>query len=181
MLDEYLDFLAKRFAIPKEAMSYAKEIETLKKYEKGEHLVLQGRKTNQLFCVIKGVIRCYAINDEKEWTSSFFLKKEMAGDYKGSILGEPAERSLLALEERLCFGLSFPKNAREVLRRAMNKIALDVTWLRSTPKELCLMDLMSLYLEARYDFLQKEMPWLLKRVSDKRNSPFMGVTSCFPA
>ena len=177
MIDQILASLSKRFSIPSEGISYIKTIGKFQKFSSRTHLIHQGEQTNTLYIVIAGLIRSYSITEDKEWTSSFFKEGEVAGDFQGVILNQPAERSLMALEETLCFCIPY-----DILKKRYQ----NESWLKQSVSEYMKneyshrarlkMDLLSLKPEERYQYLKQHLPWMFGRVSDRYIACYMGVT-----
>ena len=177
MLDYYLELISKQYSVPKTALPSIKQMGTIKSYSAKEHMINQGDHSNTLFIVISGLIRSYTINADKEWTITFFKEGDFAGDYQALILQKPVERSMLALEDTLCFCISFDQLKKEFQRsRWFEQSILEYIKTRYSTIAQLKMDIMGLKPENRYDFLKKNFSWAFTRIPDRYLACYMGVT-----
>ena len=177
LFEEELNKLGQKFSIPENALNYAKRIGKFVRFQNKEHLVHQGQGSSTVYIVLTGLLRSYNVSEEKEWTSTFFKKGEIAGDFQGIIFGTQAERYLMALEETTCFCFPFKKMREEFSEEPWLEKSLSQYMKNEYSKRAKLkMYLLSCKPEERYKYLEESMPWIFDRVSDKYIACFMGIT-----
>lgn len=82
-----------------------------KTLKKGDFILKEGQKVNEIAFVEKGVLRLYHLADHKEINNHFFLENDYAVSYLDFLKGTPSRYNILALES--CELLTFNAQALE--------------------------------------------------------------------
>lgn len=84
-----------------------------KKIKKGEFLLKEGQKSNEIAFIEKGILRLYYLSDGKEINNHFFLENDYAVSYLDFLKDRPSRYYIQALEdcELFTFNAQSLKNA----------------------------------------------------------------------
>jgi CRP/FNR family transcriptional regulator len=83
-----------------------------KSLRKGDYLVQQGKPSNQIAFIEKGLMRIFYLADGKEINNHFFLENDYAVSYLDFLKNRPSRYNIQALEN--CNVLTFDKKALEL-------------------------------------------------------------------
>jgi CRP-like cAMP-binding protein len=150
-----------------------------KTFEKGENIINEGDKNNNVFYIIKGLIRSYHINEKgEEITFQLFAEKQLFGNIHAILFNEPSKFTFETLEKtKLYFtdlktfqGLNISNSdflkidngvfGRQILKQAFQRIDSFVF----------------LSPEKRYQQYLKDYPNIINRVPDKYIANVLGIT-----
>lgn len=70
-----------------------------KTLRKGEFLLKEGQKVNEIAFIEKGILRLFYLSDEKEINNHFFLENDYAVSYLDFLKGTPSRYYIQALED----------------------------------------------------------------------------------
>jgi CRP-like cAMP-binding protein len=150
-----------------------------KTFEKGEIIINEGDKNNNVFYIRKGLVRSYLINEKgEEITFQLFAEKQLFGNVHAILFNEPSKFTLETLEKtKLYFtdlktfqdlnttNSDFLKIdngifGRQILKQAFQRIDSFVF----------------LSPEKRYQQYLKDYPNIINRVPDKYIANVLGIT-----
>jgi CRP/FNR family transcriptional regulator len=83
-----------------------------KSLRKGDYLVQEGKPSNQIAFIEKGLMRIFYLADGKEINNHFFLENDYAVSYLDFLKNRPSRYNIQALEN--CNVLTFDKKALEL-------------------------------------------------------------------
>jgi len=161
----------------KDAQEILKSSE-IKSFEKGEHLIESGSSKNNMHLIIKGLVRCYHVNEKGEEVTFMLIPEYHPVVNMDMILyKEHSKYYFEALEKTTCFCNDFdtvdriaaanPKleaNRKFMFRRIMKQVMKRLeSFVLLTPEE-------------RYLQYTKDFPGLTNRVPDKYIAHVLGVT-----
>lgn len=146
--------------------------------KKGEVLLRQGEVCKHLFFIVKGAIRCFRIDENgKEVNLHFYFEDELASEFKSLRTQEPSERNLVAMTPtkvlraaRVDYMRILESNLDFV--QAAFRFFQDMFLQEEKHSEM----LRKLSAEERYQYLLREQPQLLQRVSLTQLSSWLGVS-----
>lgn len=149
----------------------------VRKFSKGEILLREGATCTECYFVLKGCVRKYVIDDEKDKTVGFFTEEEAVIDFSIYGTGVPSDHFLICLED--CLLLVGDINTepemykkypvlesvtRSIIQQDFGKAQLAFSsFITSTPEE-------------RYTSLLKSKPELLQRVPQHYLASYLGIT-----
>jgi len=148
-------------------------------FEKGEILINEGNKINNVFYIRKGLVRSYMINDKgEEITFQLFAEKQLFGNVHAILFNEPSKFTFETLEKTKVYftdlktfqnlgnsNLGFLKIdngifGRQILKQAFQRIDSFVF----------------LSPEKRYQKYLKDYPNIINRAPDKYIANVLGIT-----
>ena len=150
-----------------------------KTFDKGERIIKEGDKTNNVFYIRKGLARSYLINDKgEEITFQLFAEKQLFGNVHTILFDETSKFTFETLEKTKVYftdvktfqdlssdNLDFLKIdsrlfGRQILKQAFQRIDSFVF----------------LSPEKRYQQYLKDYPNIINRVPDKYIANVLGIT-----
>jgi CRP-like cAMP-binding protein len=145
--------------------------------KKGGLLLRQGSISNQVSFINHGLLRMYTTVDGRDKVTQFFKEGDYTGDYRSFLLREPANTSIQALEDTELVETKFDDlqmvykkvpEANLIGRLVAEDLFIDIC--RRTSAQV------SDSIEAQYNSLANEKPWLLQRVPQYMIASYLGVT-----
>jgi CRP-like cAMP-binding protein len=85
----------------------------VKEFKAREWLISENELEQNLFFVVKGVLRKYFLRDKHEVITQFFVEGDFANEVVSFFTGKPSQYFIEAIEPAVCFGIN--KNALEKL------------------------------------------------------------------
>lgn len=174
MENHLFEFLEQYMPLLEEEKKALIDLDIFRSYKKGTILLEEGKLSNEVYFVIKGIIRCYHVIDGEEKTTAFYT--EMQPLTPVSVVNKkPSEYFVSCVEDSIItVGNSdekelFDKFPRfETLCRVLseellvNNQASFADYINSTP-------------EQRYLNLQKTRPDLVQRVPQHQIASYLGM------
>ncbi|MBL7825294.1 MAG: Crp/Fnr family transcriptional regulator [Saprospiraceae bacterium] len=148
-----------------------------KKFKKKSILLDIGKRSDEVFYLIKGCIRLYCEKNGEELSTYFFTENMFAGSYDSFISRKPSKVAIETLEA--CEVLVLTHQAQEELYKVFPKMN---EFIRKAIEQrfVILHDLFISYLlnspEERYKALLKDQPELLQRIPQHQIASFLGIT-----
>ncbi len=145
-------------------------------FKKDQYLLQAGKICDALFFVSKGYCRAFHDKDGQEINTNFFFENEIATDINSFAKGEKSEFSIQACEDLTVIRFDSKKLREaakqdpeiEVLgRKCLQQIAIK------QEKHAALYKLMTAL--ERYEYLEKNTPEILQRVSLTQISSYLGI------
>jgi len=152
-------------------------ITVIRRLDKGEHWIQEGRTTRMLAFVEEGYLRKYYLHDGKEITDYFYFENSFTGDLPAILSGRPSLANAVAMEPSTL--LTLPYTALDglcrqyhpiehILRVVLEQVFLtfyyrSISFISSTPKE-------------RYAQLVAEHPQVIQRATQYHIASYLGIT-----
>lgn len=148
----------------------------IKKYQKGDYLTREGQVENYIYFLGKGATRNYFIKDGKEFTVDFHFEGEMVTAYYSLITREPSAIFMEVLADAEVIAIPF-RFLQEFYNKyhhgeRIGRLIAEYQYIRRLKKE---MDLLSLTAEQRYVALLERNPALVRQISVKHLSSYLGI------
>ncbi len=149
---------------------------TLKKFEKGDFLIREGEVENYVFFLNKGATRNYFLEDGKDFTVDFYFEGDFVTAYYSLITREPSSVFIELLEDSEVISIPF-KFLNEFYSKyhhgeRIGRLIAEAQYVNRLRKE---MDLLSSTAEERYAQLMQRNPALIRNISVKHLSSFLGI------
>ncbi|MBZ4191759.1 Crp/Fnr family transcriptional regulator [Niabella beijingensis] len=148
-----------------------------KAYKKGAVLLEEGRVANEVFFIMKGVVRQYFLNEEgQERTCNLSMEHEFITDLESFSRKSRSASSIAALEPTTCMvitcadlvkALTASPATAEFFRIVMENVAAEN--IRRTKA------LLSLSPEKQFSDLVRDKPELLQRVPQRYIAQYLGI------
>lgn len=150
-----------------------------KTFEKGETVIHEGDKTNNVFYIRKGLVRSYLINDKgEEITFQLFAEKQIFGNVHAILFNEPSRFTLETLEKTKLYFADI-KTFQDLKTDNSNFIKIDNgIFGRQILKQAFqrIDSFVFLSPEKRYQQYLKDYPNIISRVPDKYIANVLGIT-----
>jgi CRP-like cAMP-binding protein len=173
---DLLKFIRTFSAISDEAWSTLSSIVTEREFKKGEHLVHPYEQCNSLFFISKGYCRAYQIQDGTEVNLNFFFEKEIATSINSYLKNQRTTFAIQACEPLIAYEFNKMEVAKISKRvpeiGAIGKQSLEMIAARQE-RQLELYRLLKT--KDRYEYLEKNQPEILQRVTLTHLSSYLGV------
>ncbi len=148
----------------------------LKKIKKGDFLTSQGQVENFIYFLNEGATRNYFIRDGKDFTIDFHFAGDFVTGYYSLITREPSEMFIEALLDIEAVAISYPSlNAFYTKHHngdKLGRLIAEYQYVKRIRKE---MELLSQTAEQRYVTLMQRNPALIRDVSVKHLSSYLGI------
>ncbi|AXG74354.1 Crp/Fnr family transcriptional regulator [Flavobacterium arcticum] len=149
---------------------------TFKDYNKGDYIIKQGETANTIYYIEKGITRNYFTHNGKEFTVDFHFDGELVSAFYSIITGMPSVVSVEIIESTSIIALPYKQltsyySSSLKISNVGRKIA-EMQYTHRLKKE---MDLLSLTAEERYNKLLKRNPRVVKSISVKHISSYLGI------
>ena len=160
-----------------ESWELLQSIITTVEFKKGEHLVPEGKVCNALFFISSGYCRAFNIQDGLEINTCFYFETEIATNMNSYIFGTPSSFAIQACEPVVAYRFdkdrvfAISKEAPEIELIAKRNLQLIAA---RQEKQLQLYRLLTA--KKRYEYLEKNEPEIIQRVSQTQLSSYLGVT-----
>ena len=150
---------------------------TVRNLKKREYLVKEGMVCNQVSFIIKGLVRMYFVVDGRECILGFCNENRYISDYQSFLTRKPAQVFLQVLEDTEVVETHFDalQEHYRTLPQAniLGRLIAESLFLMVFDGELAnAKD----SIEARYNRIVEETPWLLQRVPQYMIASYLGIT-----
>jgi CRP-like cAMP-binding protein len=144
--------------------------------KKGAHLLKEGDVCNTLFYIEKGFCRSYYVRDGVEKNTAFFFENDIATNIASFGSGEPSAYFIQACEPLIVVAFDKAK-LMEASRLSPEIETLGRKCVRTfAVKQEQQSDLFKLYTaQERYEYIERNYPNMLQRVSLTLLSSYLGV------
>lgn len=149
---------------------------SLKKFKKGEFLTSQGQVENFIYFINEGATRNYFIRDGKDFTVDFHFAGDFVTGYYSLITREPSEVFIEALLDLEAVAISYAALSTFYTKYhngdKLGRLIAEYQYVKRIRKE---MELLSQTAEQRYAVLMQRNPALIRDVSVKHLSSYLGI------
>ncbi|WP_375561548.1 Crp/Fnr family transcriptional regulator [Bernardetia sp. OM2101] len=147
-----------------------------KTVQKGEFLLKEGQKVNEIAFVEKGVLRLFYSSDEKEINSHFFLKNDYAVSYLDFLKGTSSRYYIQALED--CELITFNSQSLQIAYQEsknwerFGRIIAESVYATATNRFESF-----LFLSAKERYLQmlKDYPLFIQKIPLYHLASYLGI------
>jgi CRP-like cAMP-binding protein len=148
----------------------------LKNFCKGDFLIREGQVENYIYFLNKGATRHYFIKDGKEFTVDFLFEGDFVTAYYSFITREPSPVFIELLEDAEVVAIHYQSlqafYSNHPNGEKVGRLIAESQYVKRLRKE---MDLLSLTAEERYAALMKKNPELVRNISVKHLSSYLGI------
>jgi CRP/FNR family transcriptional regulator, anaerobic regulatory protein len=149
---------------------------TYQKFEKGEHLCREGQIENNVYFIISGISRVYFRQGSKEYTIDFLFENDFISSYLSFLTREPSSLNVEAIESLETLKTSYQQlnalYAKSHSIERLGRLFSDQIYIKKTRREI---ELLSLTAEQRYKNLLHKNPVLVRNISIKHLSSYLGI------
>lgn len=176
-MTDLLTYIRSFSSFSEESWEILQSIITVAEFKRGEHLVLAGKICNTLFFISKGYCRAFNIQDGLEINTSFYFETDIATNMNSYIFNTPSTFSIQACEPVLAYRFdkdrifAISKQAPEIELIAKRNLQLIAA---RQEKQLELYRLLTA--KKRYEYLEKNEPQIIQRISQTQLSSYLGIT-----
>jgi CRP-like cAMP-binding protein len=151
-----------------------------KKVNKGEFIIEAGEICDKLFYIEKGLIRIYRMDDEKEVTTWFTKEGDFVTTVNSFHFGQPSKEYFEAIEDSVVYYIN-KKSYLYLVDLSTNFAKFSIHELLNN---LCEYQnqcefLRTLSAHDRLRYIEKEYPFLLKRVKQKYLCSFLNIEATY--
>lgn len=145
-------------------------------YRKGDEIIRHGERCQSLYLIEKGFCRAYNIQDGEEVNLEFFFENETVTNKNSYLFNQPSGFTVVACEPMVVYrmnrtDLQYLISQRPELELAGKKNLEFIA--AKQEKQLQLFRILTA--KGRYEFLEKNDPALLQRVSISQLASYLGV------
>lgn len=150
-------------------------IETVE-FKKGDHLVQEDKVCQSLFYISQGYCRAFSIQDGIEVNTSFYFENEIATSMNSYVFGTKSSIAIQACEPLITYRFEKAK-VFEISKAApeIELIAKRNLQLIAARQEKQIQLYRLLKATQRYEYLEKNEPEILQRVSLSQLASYLGV------
>jgi CRP/FNR family transcriptional regulator, anaerobic regulatory protein len=147
-----------------------------KSFKKGDALIKEGDTENNIYYIESGATRNYFVRNGKEFTIDFHFEGDFVTAYYSLITGQPSivtielvsDTNIIVIPYRLIQNLHKESVNTNIIGRKM----AEMHYIKRLKKE---MDLLSLTAEERYAQLLNLKPEIVRAISVKHLSSYLGI------
>ena len=167
----------KKFAqLSEYSLSIIVPLFTKLEYKKGDDIIRLGRPCQALYLIEQGYCRAYNIQDGEEVNIEFFFEYETVTNKNSYLFNIPSNFTVVACEPMIVHRI----NKADLLEATRQSPELEIAGKRSleliaAKQERQLQLFRILTAKGRYEFLEKNDPGLLQRVSISQLASYLGV------
>jgi CRP-like cAMP-binding protein len=145
-------------------------------FKKGDYLTEAGKVCNSLFFIRKGYCRAFNIQDGIEINTCFYFENDIATNMNSYVYGQKSSFAIQACEPTLAYKFDKDK-VFEVSKQApeIELIAKRNLQMIAAKQEKQLELYRLLTARHRYEYLEKNQPEIIQRVSLTNLSSYLGV------
>ncbi len=164
-------------ALTVDDLSVLEEMLTVQYISKGEFLVRENEICRNVSFINKGLVRLFYVADGKEICVGFVKDLEYVSEYTSFLTQQPSALNIEALEDCELLNLSFASlqllyKSHPVFEQFGRKIAEHLFIVISTYN----IRLLSLSPEEHYQWIIKNQPYIIQRVSQYMTASYIGVS-----
>lgn len=168
--------LGRAVLLPEEEWQVFQENLTIKRFHQGDTLICEGQIENRLHFLLQGATRSFFLKEGKEFTVEFQFAGDFVTAYYSFITRKPSPITIEALTDTETVYVDY--NAlqnfyrRFPLGERTGRLMAEYQYVKRLERE---MDLLSLTAEERYKELMAKHPNLVRDLSVKHLSSYLGI------
>ena len=176
MTDDLLTFIHSFSDFSEESWNLLRSIIIEAEFKKGDHLVEADKVCNSLFFIRKGYCRAFNIQDGMEINTCFYFENDIATNMNSYVFNQKSTFAIQACEPVSAYRFDksdvfeISKKAPEIELIAKRNLQLIAA---KQEKQLELYRLLTA--RQRYEYLEKNQPEIIQRVSLTQLSSYLGV------
>jgi CRP-like cAMP-binding protein len=145
-------------------------------YRKGEEIIQDGKPCQSLYLIEKGFCRAYNIQDDEEVNLDFFFEYETVTNKNSYHFNRPSDFTVVACETMVVYKIQ----RKDLLYAISQRPDIEIAGKRNLELIACKQEkqlqlFRILTAKGRYEFLEKNYPELLRRVSISQLASYLGV------
>jgi CRP-like cAMP-binding protein len=145
-------------------------------YRKGDEIIRYGKPCQSLFLIEQGFCRAYNIQDGEEVNFEFFFEYETVTNKNSYLFNKPSDFTVVACEPMIAYKVDKADLLDVIKKYPLLEIAGKKNLqLIAAKQEKQLQLFRILTAKGRYEFLEKNDPDLLQRVSISQLASYLGV------
>jgi CRP-like cAMP-binding protein len=145
-------------------------------YRKGDEVIRYGKPCQSLFLIEQGFCRAYNVQDGEEVNLEFFFEYETVTNKNSYLFNKPSDFTVVACEPMVVYKINRPDILMAISQHpeieTAGKKNLELIAAKQE-KQLQLFRILTA--KGRYEFLEKNDPGLLQRVSISQLASYLGV------
>ena len=176
MSDDLLTFIHSFSDFSEESWNLLRSVIIKTEFKKGDHLVEADKVCNSLFFIRKGYCRAFNIQDGIEINTSFYFENDIATNMNSYVFNQKSTFAIQACEPVSAYRFDksdvfeISKKAPEIELIAKRNLQMIAA---KQEKQLELYRLLTA--RQRYEYLEKNQPEIIQRVSLTQLSSYLGV------
>jgi len=176
MTDDLLKFIHSYSDFSEESWDLLRSVIIETEFRKGDHLVEADKVCNSLFFIRKGYCRAFNIQDGIEINTSFYFENDIATNMNSYVFNQNSTFAIQACEPVSAYRFDksdvfeISKKAPEIELIAKRNLQMIAA---KQEKQLELYRLLTA--RQRYEYLEKNQPEIIQRVSLTQLSSYLGV------
>lgn len=165
-----------RYPLDEASWSHVEKELVVKNLKKGDFLVREGEMEDKIYFISSGISRNFFVKGDKEFTIDFHFEGDFVTGYYSIITNKPSIISVEALTDLVIVVIPFnpvkSTYATSVEAANFGRLIAEFQYIKRLTKE---MDLMAMTAEERYHELLQVRPDLVKKISVKHISSYLGI------
>lgn len=163
-------------ALSKESIDFMLPFFSKLEFKKGEEIIRSGKPCQSLFMIAKGFCRAYNVQDGVEVNLEFFFEYETVTNKNAYLFNKPADFTVVACEPMIIYKIDKADILYAISQRPEVELAGKKNLeLIAAKQERQLQLFRILTAKGRYEFLEKNNPEILQRISISQLASYLGV------
>lgn len=159
-----------------ESIAFMLPFFTKLEYRKGEEIIKEGKHCQSLYMIAKGFCRAYNVQNGEEVNLEFFFEHETVTNKNSYLFNKPSDFTVVACEPMVVYKIDKTDILYAVSQRPEIELAgkknLEIIAAKQE-KQLQLFRILTA--KGRYEFLEKNNPEILQRISISQLASYLGV------
>ncbi|MBN8856236.1 MAG: hypothetical protein BGO55_08730 [Sphingobacteriales bacterium 50-39] len=175
-MEELLSYLQGIFPMSDELLDYLRKHLQVKKLERNDMLLREGRVCSHIYFILTGVMRCYYEKRGLEVNNWVYREGDVIVSVSSFFTQRPSRENIQALEDTILIGVSFQEYA------FMKKNFLEFNYIRAELLEKYYsiaddwaFDIKMEPAKEKYKSLKKRQPWLFGRIQAKQIASLLAM------
>jgi CRP-like cAMP-binding protein len=175
-MDHIVNKIRQLSLLSKEGLDLVLPFFTRIEYKRGDEIIRYGKPCQSLFIIEKGFCRAFNIQDGLEVNLEFFFEYDTVTNKNSYLFNQPSSFTVVACESMIVYKINkadiqYIISQRPELEIAGKKNLESIV--AKQEKQLQLFRILTA--KGRYEFLEKNDPELLQRVSISQLASYLGV------
>jgi CRP-like cAMP-binding protein len=175
-MDDLLKNIKQFSQLSKDSLAIVIPLFSKIEYRKGDEIIRFGKPCQSLFLIGQGFCRAYNIQDGSAVNLEFFFEYETVTNKNSYLFNKPSDFTVVACEPMIVYKIDKPDLLNAIRQYPEIEIAgkrnLELIAAKQE-KQLQLFRILTA--KGRYEFLEKNDPDLLRRVSISQLASYLGV------
>lgn len=175
-----MDHIIKKFrqlsVLPEDAVNMVLPYFSRIEYRKGDEIIRFGERCQSLYLIEKGFCRAYNVQNGEEVNLEFFFENETVTNKNSYLFSKTSDFTVVACEPMVVYRIDKTDLQQLISQRPQLELAgkKNLEFIAAKQeKQLQLFRILTA--KGRYEFLEKNNPELLQRVSISQLASYLGV------